>query len=178
MRFMVMSLFDPTSLPGRNDLDLSHRAMTLCDNGCHYTTTEVLKFGSHSDYHKGHHSGWSPDLFGFYEYNGTKYSGEYFEGRMWRRQRIDTVASSNSQNRDYYYCYDLNTRRNNGEYGQYPPHTWDSNPWQSWNDGHVCFPEYDCGEVRKDLSMRTCFCLLYTSPSPRDKRLSRMPSSA
>ena len=26
--------------------------------------------------------------------------------------------------------------------------------------------------------MRTCSCLLYTSPSPRDRSLSRMPSSA
>ena len=32
-----------------------------------------------------------------------------------------------------------------------------------------------------DMVRRTaevCFCLLYTSPSPRDKRQSRMPSSA
>ena len=27
-------------------------------------------------------------------------------------------------------------------------------------------------------SMLNCICLLYTSPSPRDKRQSRMPSSA
>ena len=29
-----------------------------------------------------------------------------------------------------------------------------------------------------DLMERSGFCLLYTSPSPRDKRQSRMPSSA
>ena len=29
-----------------------------------------------------------------------------------------------------------------------------------------------------DWEDRLCFCLLYTSPSPRDKRQSRMPSSA
>ena len=29
-----------------------------------------------------------------------------------------------------------------------------------------------------DISFLTCNCLLYTSPSPRDKRQSRMPSSA
>ena len=28
------------------------------------------------------------------------------------------------------------------------------------------------------LMTRTCFCLLYTSPSPRDRSVSRMPSSA
>ena len=29
-----------------------------------------------------------------------------------------------------------------------------------------------------NLDAKVCFCLLYTSPSPRDKRQSRMPSSA
>ena len=29
-----------------------------------------------------------------------------------------------------------------------------------------------------DMGALTCICLLYTSPSPRDKRQSRMPSSA
>ena len=29
-----------------------------------------------------------------------------------------------------------------------------------------------------NLGIRTCICLLYTSPSPRDGLLSRMPSSA
>ena len=34
-------------------------------------------------------------------------------------------------------------------------------------------------EEHKDLNVRThTLCLLYTSPSPRDKRQSRMPSSA
>ena len=28
------------------------------------------------------------------------------------------------------------------------------------------------------LNVKTCFCLLYTSPSPRDRQKSRMPSSA
>ena len=32
-----------------------------------------------------------------------------------------------------------------------------------------------CGDAHKDKSI---FCLLYTSPSPRDDELSRMPSSA
>ena len=40
--------------------------------------------------------------------------------------------------------------------------------------------QYDCKECNKNFSnmedMRTC--LLYTSPSPRDGLLSRMPSSA
>ena len=35
------------------------------------------------------------------------------------------------------------------------------------------------GELNGDLGQgRICACLLYTSPSPRDKRQSRMPSSA
>ena len=33
-------------------------------------------------------------------------------------------------------------------------------------------------ETAKDLESLTDSCLLYTSPSPRDKRQSRMPSSA
>ena len=35
----------------------------------------------------------------------------------------------------------------------------------------------DFGNLR-GLAYRTTTCLLYTSPSPRDKRQSRMPSSA
>ena len=50
-------------------------------------------------------------------------------------------------------------------------------------DGHYWMPlDYQQTEARlmtsllhEDLFM---FCLLYTSPSPRDKRQSRMPSSA
>ena len=33
-------------------------------------------------------------------------------------------------------------------------------------------------EARKRIGGRVLTCLLYTSPSPRDKRQSRMPSSA
>ena len=33
-------------------------------------------------------------------------------------------------------------------------------------------------ELNRFLGVLTLFCLLYTSPSPRDKRQSRMPSSA
>ena len=37
----------------------------------------------------------------------------------------------------------------------------------------------DYGTIRWQLMvMQACICLLYTSPSPRDKRQSRMPSSA
>ena len=32
--------------------------------------------------------------------------------------------------------------------------------------------------LQESLDDKTSFCLLYTSPSPRDKRQSRMPSSA
>ena len=32
--------------------------------------------------------------------------------------------------------------------------------------------------MKREYTMLAIFCLLYTSPSPRDKRQSRMPSSA
>src|SRR5674476_1312406 len=42
---------------------------------------------------------------------------------------------------------------------------------------------FDNPVIRKDCLMRIyriwfCYCLLYTSPSPRDRQKSRMPSSA
>ena len=42
---------------------------------------------------------------------------------------------------------------------------------------------YECGfnafdDARMKFDVRFYLCLLYTSPSPRDKRQSRMPSSA
>ena len=40
-----------------------------------------------------------------------------------------------------------------------------------WDVGHQCYPH-------KVLTGRRDRCLLYTSPSPRDQRGSRMPSSA
>ena len=44
------------------------------------------------------------------------------------------------------------------------------------NDLADCFEGFDQShEVR---AIVLCSCLLYTSPSPRDKRQSRMPSSA
>ena len=33
-------------------------------------------------------------------------------------------------------------------------------------------------EIAANPKVELCYCLLYTSPSPRDKRQSRMPSSA
>ena len=35
-----------------------------------------------------------------------------------------------------------------------------------------------CGSCSAEINGRPRFCLLYTSPSPRDQRGSRMPSSA
>ena len=48
------------------------------------------------------------------------------------------------------------------------------------------FPEMNILEVEDEVLLKTCemheyqytICLLYTSPSPRDQRGSRMPSSA
>ena len=36
----------------------------------------------------------------------------------------------------------------------------------------------DCGSEDKTIDIANIYCLLYTSPSPRDRVLSRMPSSA
>ena len=35
-----------------------------------------------------------------------------------------------------------------------------------------------CEPINQGLVINTCFCLLYTSPSPRDRQKPRMPSSA
>ena len=40
------------------------------------------------------------------------------------------------------------------------------------------YPEDDSNSLREVLSNKFKICLLYTSPSPRDGLLSRMPSSA
>ena len=53
---------------------------------------------------------------------------------------------------------------------------------KSWSFGEVKKPEtinYRTYRPEKDgLFCERIFCLLYTSPSPRDQRGSRMPSSA
>ena len=51
----------------------------------------------------------------------------------------------------------------------------DIEQWNAFNDGFV-----NCSVNTPEipLSSSTQICLLYTSPSPRDKRQSRMPSSA
>ena len=49
-------------------------------------------------------------------------------------------------------------------------------PGQSVSDGARTLWRLDRGPARHDA--RLMICLLYTSPSPRDKRQSRMPSSA
>ena len=43
------------------------------------------------------------------------------------------------------------------------------------NDVHL---NHNCGEVCACSTCHVYVCLLYTSPSPRDQRGSRMPSSA
>ena len=50
---------------------------------------------------------------------------------------------------------------------------WAYDYWQKQQQVHWMPEEVPLGEDLKDWS-----CLLYTSPSPRDKRQSRMPSSA
>ena len=39
-------------------------------------------------------------------------------------------------------------------------------------------PDYEASEILTDQFMQDTDCLLYTSPSPRDRQKSRMPSSA
>ena len=43
---------------------------------------------------------------------------------------------------------------------------------------YTTFQARDLGSDTASLFKKACICLLYTSPSPRDKRQSRMPSSA
>ena len=45
-------------------------------------------------------------------------------------------------------------------------------------DGFFSFQAEKAGAERVLATDHFCCCLLYTSPSPRDKRQSRMPSSA
>ena len=61
------------------------------------------------------------------------------------------------------------------------PKTFDHKDW----DVRVVIPNYSCipEKYRSQFEYVThfymaCGCLLYTSPSPRDRSLSRMPSSA
>ena len=44
--------------------------------------------------------------------------------------------------------------------------------------GDIRIPEHKMNEIRKNPKDRKMVCLLYTSPSPRDRTRSRMPSSA
>ena len=59
---------------------------------------------------------------------------------------------------------DYNTHNDQQENINYTDHTVDLSKYALFVDGVTSDPSKDC--------------LLYTSPSPRDKRLSRMPSSA
>ena len=48
----------------------------------------------------------------------------------------------------------------------------------AWNSDSLPIYEPGLKEVVEEARGRNLHCLLYTSPSPRDKRQSRMPSSA
>ena len=48
----------------------------------------------------------------------------------------------------------------------------ESGPITIANSGHVYF------SIKENDEVISCICLLYTSPSPRDRQKSRMPSSA
>ena len=53
-----------------------------------------------------------------------------------------------------------------------------SKQWMKDNKPDVIFLVYNDHATAFSLEMIPTFCLLYTSPSPRDQRGSRMPSSA
>src|SRR5665213_2883170 len=42
----------------------------------------------------------------------------------------------------------------------------------------IAFPAISCGVYRYPVAQASVICLLYTSPSPRDRQKARMPSSA
>ena len=62
------------------------------------------------------------------------------------------------------------------------------NLWKKWLNNKIVLPKIDNNEDLKNLNqlrghadneaLRYKYCLLYTSPSPRDRQKSRMPSSA
>ena len=55
------------------------------------------------------------------------------------------------------------------------PHEW----WDKTSTAPMCsFPRFDLQESTYAIGLMADSCLLYTSPSPRDGRISRMPSSA
>ena len=58
-----------------------------------------------------------------------------------------------------------------GTSGQYLKSTGSSVAWTT-------FPTIPAAQVNADWSATSGVCLLYTSPSPRDRTRSRMPSSA
>ena len=47
-----------------------------------------------------------------------------------------------------------------------------------WNNVQNCFTNYPADTLQALFDVKCSVCLLYTSPSPRDGLLSRMPSSA
>ena len=55
---------------------------------------------------------------------------------------------------------------------------WQQGLRDSLNRPSVSFDISQKEQEIAELSVQSIPCLLYTSPSPRDKRLSRMPSSA
>ena len=49
---------------------------------------------------------------------------------------------------------------------------------QSGNDASIALADFVAGSQDSFVSLMNNYCLLYTSPSPRDRQKSRMPSSA
>ena len=50
-------------------------------------------------------------------------------------------------------------------------------PWKYWQNEFALASKYNFDLIEWTIDQHK-ICLLYTSPSPRDKRQSRMPSSA
>ena len=52
-----------------------------------------------------------------------------------------------------------------------------SKKYKGWKLNHGS-PNFNISNSKNNLLLKSYICLLYTSPSPRDEKVSRMPSSA
>ena len=85
------------------------------------------------------------------------------------------------------YCYYSNnggpisfsTENGNNNGATTPPYCYFAPAGNTYYPHAVSWPHDLAGEpIQIGINCYRCYCLLYTSPSPRDRSLSRMPSSA
>ena len=121
--------------------------------------------------------------------DGSQYIGNFNMGEM-HGEGVHTMASGETYNGEY----NMNVREGKGslttEDSQTIEGTFKGGKAHG-SDIKICFENGDFykgmmedgdmtgrGEYKSIAKRATYTCLLYTSPSPRDKRQSRMPSSA